>query len=205
METIIAELDRRHPGRPREFDIDSVLDKAISVFSRLGYHATSISDLNKALGLTSGSIYKAFGDKRGLLLAALDRYVDQRSRRLDELLTSAATGRERVAAVLSAYAEYSHGEAGRTGCLVVGALVEFASSDAAFRERLAKILAAHEARLVRFIREGQADGSVASHVDPKITGRLMLCVIQGMRVLGKTGRKQADMVAVCEHALRLLD
>jgi TetR/AcrR family transcriptional regulator, transcriptional repressor for nem operon len=205
METDISELRRGHPGRPREFDIDSVLDKAITVFSRLGYNATSISDLNQALGLTSGSIYKAFGDKRGLLLAALDRYVDKRTRRLDALLASATTGRERVAAVLSAYAECSHGEAGRTGCLVVGGLAEFASSDATLRERLAKILATHESRLVRFIREGQADGSIALHVDPAITACLMLCVIQGMRVLGKTGRKQADMVAVCEHALCLLD
>ena len=195
----------RAPGRPREFDMDSVLDKAIAMFSRIGYSATSIADLNEALGLTSGSIYKAFGDKRGLLSAALDRYVERRTQRLNELLAPARTGRERVAAVLSAYAEASHGEGGRTGCLVVGGVVEFASADPALRERLARIMATHEARLLRFIREGQTDGSIALHIDPDSTARLLLCVVQGMRVLGKTGRKQADMAAICENALRLLD
>lgn len=195
----------RAPGRPREFDMDSVLDKAIGVFSRVGYSATSITDLNQALGLTSGSIYKAFGDKRGLLLAALDRYVERRTQRLDAHLALAKTGRERVAAVLSAYAEVSHGEAGRAGCLVVGSVIEFASADPLLRDRLTKILATHEVRLLRFIREGQADGSIAQHVDPEGTARLLLCVVQGMRVLGKTGRKQADMAAVCDDALRLLD
>jgi AcrR family transcriptional regulator len=61
------------PGRPREFDSDAALDKAIARFSEHGYHGTSISDLHACLGLTSGSIYKAWGDKRGLFLAALDR------------------------------------------------------------------------------------------------------------------------------------
>lgn len=195
----------RAPGRPREFDMDSVLDKAIGVFSRVGYSATSITDLNQALGLTSGSIYKAFGDKRGLLLAALDRYVERRMQRLDAHLALAKTGRERVAAVLSAYAEVSHGEAGRAGCLVVGSVIEFASADPLLRDRLTKILATHEVRLIRFIREGQADGSIVQHVDPEGTARLLLCVVQGMRVLGKTGRKQADMATVCDNALRLLD
>ena len=185
--------------------MDVVLDKAITVFSRLGYSATSVADLNDALGLTSGSIYKAFGDKRGVLLAALERYVDRRTRRLDELLAPARTGRERVAAVLKSYAETSHGETGRTGCLVIGTLMEFTGSDPLLRERLMKILATHEARLLRFIREGQTDGSIAPAIKPEVTARLLLCVVQGMRVLGKSGRKQADMAAICDDALRLLD
>ncbi|UFZ07745.1 TetR/AcrR family transcriptional regulator [Bradyrhizobium ontarionense] len=196
---------QRTPGRPREFDMDVVLDKAITVFSRLGYSATSVADLNTALGLTSGSIYKAFGDKRGVLMAALDRYVERRTRRLDDLLASARTGRERVAAVLKSYAETSHGETGRTGCLVIGTLMEFAGSDPALRERLTKILATHEARLLRFLREGHADGSIAARIDPEATARLLLCVIQGMRVVGKSGRRQAEMAAICIEALRLLD
>lgn len=196
---------QRTPGRPREFDMDAVLDKAVTVFSRLGYSATSVADLNDALGLTSGSIYKAFGDKHGVLLAALDRYVDRRTRRLDELLASAPTGRARVGAVLKSYAETSHGEAGRTGCLVIGTLMEFAGSDPMLRDRLTKILATHEARLLRFISEGQADGSIAAQINPDVTARLLLCVIQGMRVLGKSGRRQAEMAAICHDALRLLD
>jgi hypothetical protein len=54
----------RGRGRPREFDLNEVLDKAAQVFCERGYHATSISDLTSGMELASGSVYKAFKDKR---------------------------------------------------------------------------------------------------------------------------------------------
>ena len=74
----MPQIDRRNAslvrarGRPREFDIDDALDKAVRVFSERGYHATSIGDLAGAMELASGSIYKAFRDKRAVFLAAFD-------------------------------------------------------------------------------------------------------------------------------------
>ena len=62
-------------GRPRSFDEDTILEAAAGVFVRGGYEGTSIDDLVKALGLHRGSLYQAFGSKRGLFLAALRRYV----------------------------------------------------------------------------------------------------------------------------------
>ena len=67
-----APVVSRPRGRPREFDMDKALDQAIRVFSEQGYHATSIGDLIDAMGLASGSIYKAFRDKRAVFLAAYD-------------------------------------------------------------------------------------------------------------------------------------
>jgi TetR/AcrR family transcriptional repressor of nem operon len=60
-------------GRPREFDMDDALDQAIRIFRERGYNATSIGDLTDAMGLASGSLYKAFKDKREMFLAAFDR------------------------------------------------------------------------------------------------------------------------------------
>src|SRR6218665_3263436 len=65
----------RSRGRPREFDRDEALDRAIRIFCQRGYHATSIGELGEAMGLTAGSIYKAFKDKRAVFLAALDRAI----------------------------------------------------------------------------------------------------------------------------------
>ena len=69
----------RLPGRPREFDTDAAIDSALLVFRERGYHATSIKELSDATGLTAGSLYKAFGSKNGLFLAAFDRYTRTRS------------------------------------------------------------------------------------------------------------------------------
>ncbi len=63
-------------GRPRGFSADEVLDTAAGVFVLGGYEGTSIDDLVKALNLHRGSLYQAFGSKRGLFLAALRRYID---------------------------------------------------------------------------------------------------------------------------------
>jgi AcrR family transcriptional regulator len=72
----------RGRGRPREFDIDAALDKSVRIFRERGYHATSIGDLTKAMELASGSVYKAFKDKRAVFLAAFDREGKRRREQL---------------------------------------------------------------------------------------------------------------------------
>jgi TetR/AcrR family transcriptional regulator, transcriptional repressor for nem operon len=195
----------RGPGRPREFVLEDVLDKAIVVFSEFGYPATSLGKLTDAIGLTEGSIYKAFKDKRALFLAALERYVDLRAARLDQALSRAPSGFEQVRAVLELYVEYSSGAAGRRGCLAVGSAVDLASSDPEIAKRVNLIFKTHEKRLVDCVRRGQEDGSIRADVDAESVGRLLVCVLQGMRVLGKTGRSREDMARPIEQALKLLE
>jgi TetR/AcrR family transcriptional regulator, transcriptional repressor for nem operon len=195
----------RGPGRPREFALDEALDKAIGAFSELGYHATSLGKLSAAMGIAEGSLYKAFRDKRAVFLAAFERYLTLRSEQAVQELSSARTGRDKVRAMLTSYAEHSHGKVGRRGCLVVGSAVDLASSDPDMAKRVAAVLAGHEKRLVEFIRQGQADGSISARIDAAVTGRLLLCVVQGMRVVGKTGRSREEMTSLVDSALKLLD
>ncbi|MFP3185400.1 MAG: TetR/AcrR family transcriptional regulator [Paraburkholderia sp.] len=182
-----------------------MLDKAIAVFSEYGFHATSLGKLTAAIGITEGSLYKAFRDKRAVFLAAFERYVELRSARLRKELAGAQTGRERVRAILALYVEYSHGSLGKRGCLVVGSAVDLASSDKEIAKRVADVLKLHEKRLVDCILQGQQDGSITSDVDAESTGRLLLCILQGMRVLGKTSRSRGELIDITERALELLD
>ena len=191
-------------GRPREFDVGEALDKAVRVFCERGYHAASIGDLTEATGLASGSLYKAFKDKRGLYVAALTHYKDSRDAELRAALASGRTGFERVHAALRHYAEASHGERGRLGCLVINSAAELATFDAELGRWVAQSLRRNEALLTGLLREGLADGSVPPHVDPTVTGRLLLCLIQGMRVVGKTGTTRKDTLALVDVALKML-
>lgn len=197
--------ERRSPGRPREFDPDRALDKAVGVFSAHGYHATSLSSLAASMEIAEGSLYKAFKDKRTVFIAAFNRYVMLREGRLAQKLGSAQTGRDRIKAVLDLYAEASHGQAGRQGCLVIGSAVDLASSDSEMAKRVAATLAAHEKRFLAFIQQGQADRSISPTIDSAATARLLLSVVQGMRVLGKTGRSRAEMSSLVDRAMTLLD
>jgi AcrR family transcriptional regulator len=155
--------------------------------------------------ITEGSLYKAFRDKRAVFLAAFERYLRQRNDRLALELASARTGHDKVKAVLRVYAENSHGKAGRQGCLVVGSAVDLATSDPEMAKRATSVLAGHEKRLAGFIWQGQEDGSISSKINPAVTARLLLCVVQGMRVLGKTGRSQAEMDSLIDPAMKLLE
>ncbi|MDB6442494.1 transcriptional regulator, TetR family [Pseudomonas sp. NFACC32-1] len=193
------------PGRPREFDTDAVLDKAIKRFSEYGYHGTSIADLNACLGLTSGSIYKAWGDKRGLFLAALDRYMALRAEAIAAQLLDRHSGRDKIQALLTQYAQLSGEIPGRTGCLVVEAAVELSQADMDVADRIAAQQNRREAQLRRLIEEGQLDGSVNAQIDAAPLAKLLLALQQGMRVLGKTGSSSEAMSGMVFELMRLLE
>src|SRR6202048_4429142 len=106
----------RGRGRPREFDVDDALDKAARVFRERGYHATSIADLTEAMELASGSVYKAFDDKRAVFLAAFDREAKLREEKLCRMISAARGARDRIRAALIFCAESSHGIEGKRGC-----------------------------------------------------------------------------------------
>jgi AcrR family transcriptional regulator len=193
------------PGRPREFDTEGALDRAITRFSEYGYHGTSISDLNACLVLTSGSIYKAWGDKRGLFLAALDRYMLLRGEAISACLAGENTGREKIEALLKHYAWLSGEAVGRTGCLVIETAVELALADAEVAALIAAQQHRREVQLLRLIEDAQRDGSVRSDLNAAMFAKMLLALQQGMRVLGKTGVRDEDMQGVVAELMRLLE
>src|SRR4051812_28931317 len=122
-------MPRRGPGRPRQFDMEAALDRALLVFRERGYHAASLDDLGSAMKLTAGSIYKAFSDKRAIFLAAFDRYTELRNAKLQQLLEAESNGFDKLRALLCFYAEASHDAEGRRGCLVAGSATELSTLD----------------------------------------------------------------------------
>lgn len=195
----------RSRGRPREFDMDEALDKAVRVFCERGYHATSVADLTAAMELASGSVYKAFKDKRAVFIAAFDRYKAVRDAQLRAVIAKGRNGRERLRNVVDFFAASSYGAEGRRGCMVVSVASELATFDTEIAQRVTGSLERSEAQLGELICQGQAEGSIAATLDSVTTACLMLCLLQGMRVVGKAGRSKKDMQAVANAALKFLD
>ncbi|WP_073108842.1 TetR/AcrR family transcriptional regulator [Pollutimonas bauzanensis] len=184
--------------------MDAALDGAVRVFRDSGYHATSIVDLCSAMRLTAGSIYKAFGDKRAVFLAAFDRYTRLRNEELLKRLDKAASGHDKVRAVLRFYAESSHGAEGRLGCLVAGSAMALGNFDEEMAARIEASLQGLERLLRDLVRQGRDDGSIGKDVDMDAAARSLLCLLQGFRVIGKFGRTRAEMMAAADEAMRLL-
>ena len=194
----------RGRGRPREFDMDVALDRAVLVFRERGYHATSIGDLSEAMKLASGSLYKAFGDKRAIFLAAFDRAGMVRGEKLRRIIGTAKPARDRIRDALTFYAEASYGVEGKRGCIVVGSAAELTTLDADVAKRVTASLHKSESLMADLIQQGQSDGSISAALDSATTARLMLCLLQGMRVVGKTGRSRKEMTEVADAAMKLL-
>src|SRR5258706_14321862 len=111
-------------GRPRSFDVEAAVERAMGVFWSRGYHATALPDLLRATELSRGSLYAAFGDKHGLFLSALDRYIDDALTRLDIELDPRKSALAGVRTCLAGYVDRTSGIAGKRGCLVVATAME---------------------------------------------------------------------------------
>ncbi|MBS0969462.1 TetR/AcrR family transcriptional regulator [Chimaeribacter arupi] len=181
----------RERGRPREFDRETALDLAMLVFREKGYHGASVSDLSAAMQLTVGSIYKAFHDKRGLFLQVFARYTSLRNKALSERLAHQPDGRAKIAELLRFYLESASGIEGRRGCLVVGSAVELQHLDAELSALVQAALTRNLHSLQHLIEQGRQDGSVNPRHDANALSGVLLCLVLGMRVAGKTGELPA--------------
>lgn len=173
-------------GRPREFDLDNALDKAMDVFRFQGFHATSISDLSKAMNLTVGSIYKAFGDKHNLFYQVFNRYLLLRKKELNEYLSHANTGYEKIQNLLNFYIDSVKELEGKKGCLVVGSAIEIEVLNHELTKAIEFALNKNLSNIKKLIEEGKADGSINQELNVDQVASLLLCLVLGIRVAGKT-------------------
>ncbi|MGH7121340.1 MAG: TetR/AcrR family transcriptional regulator [Acetobacteraceae bacterium] len=174
-------------GRTRAFDTGEVLDRAMALFWRQGYEATSIQDLVEATRVNRASLYATFGGKHELFLAVLDHYVSAINGERVALLSRAGSP---LAAIQSFFAA-SIAEAGadkrNLGCLITNTLTEMAPSDPAIRAKLAASLRRVEQAFADTLRRAQEAGEVPLSKDPAALARFLVGVAQGLRVLARSG------------------
>ncbi|KAF0856494.1 MULTISPECIES: TetR/AcrR family transcriptional regulator [Pantoea] len=191
-------------GRPREFELEEAARSAMHVFWDRGYEAASLPDLIAGTGLSRGSLYKAFGDKKGLLLAALDIYMTEGLKATSDILAQPGAVKAAIRASLLRYAALSSGEKGRRGCLVVSLTTEMAAHDEQIAERTGRMFRRLQQLYAATLVRGQLSGELPER-DEQVLARLLVCQIEGMRILGKTGATVAEMNAVVDCTMRLLD
>jgi len=189
------------PGRPREFELDEAVRRAKNVFWDRGYHDASLPDLLDGMGLSRGSFYKAFGDKRGLFLRALDAYIEDALHDVGEVLNAEGSPKGAIRAALLRNADQSFGAEGLRGCFVVLTATELLPGDDEVAQRVSRLFRRMEALYAETIARAQAAGEVDSARDARTLARFLVCQIQGMRVLGKAKAERDDMRAMVDLAL----
>jgi TetR/AcrR family transcriptional regulator, transcriptional repressor for nem operon len=191
--------------RPREFDETTALDAAIACFWHRGYEATSVRDLAMAMRISGPSLYNAFGDKRALFVAALERYLDHSTRARIKRLEESLPPKAAVRRFLEEIIERSLSDRERRGCFLINSALEVAPHDCELGVLIADRLGEIELFFRRAIKAAQADGTVPSDRKPEDLAKLLLGVLLGIRVLARSKPDRALLEGVARPALALLD
>lgn len=185
------------PGRPKQFDREHALDKALVLFWRHGYEATTMSDLVAATGAKAPTLYSEFGNKEGLFRAAAEHYIALFAERSKALL---ADETRPLSDVLWDYlrdaAAMFTDEALPSGCFLIctSAALSTASNDVALMLR-----ARHhrqEDMLLAFFRQRQATGELAGEIDAAGLAKNLVCALHGMSVQAREGAGRDDLHAI---------
>jgi TetR/AcrR family transcriptional repressor of nem operon len=188
-------------ARPTTFDRDEVVARAMNLFWRKGYRATSTRDLVEHLGINQSSFYNTFdGGKRGLYLEALDRY------RRAGLIALRRQLREKdspLASIRYAFEEVAEEAIDRRdGCFMTNATVEEAPHDAATNKRAKESLAAMREAFAEATRRAQAAGEVGEERDARALGYYLTNAYNGIRVTAKADPEEAVVRGIVEETLR---
>ncbi len=187
------------PGRPRAFDPDAALDRAMHVFWTKGYEGAALSDLTQAMRINRPSLYAAFGNKERLFGRVLDRYMDGPVAYFGKAL-AAPKARDVVEEIFLGTARMADDPRTPAGCLLVqGAL---ACGDASVRKEVAARRAAVEVALRRRLQRAKREGDLPKNADPADLAHYVMTVVRGMAVQSAGGAGRNQLRRVAQIALR---
>jgi TetR/AcrR family transcriptional regulator, transcriptional repressor for nem operon len=191
--------------RPKEFERDVVLDRAMRVFWSRGYEATSIQHLVDRMGIQRGSLYDTFGDKRTLFFAAIERYDRVVTAKLMAALDEPASGKDAIRRFFRLKVELAL-ESGRPrGCLVTNSAAELASRDRGAATRVGGVLTKIEAAFHRAVVRAQKAGEIDASRNSRALARFLTSSAQGLSVMAKTFPERAVLEDIVKVILAALD
>src|SRR4029077_2134906 len=162
MKSDITEITR---GRPRAFDPDVALDRAMHVFWAKGYEGASLSDLTQAMRINRPSVYAAFGNKEMLFRKVLDRYMNGPLAYFQKAL-AARKARGVIEQIFLGAANMPSDPRTPTGCLVVQGALACGDAAGPVRKEIAARRAAAKVALRRRLQRAKREGDLPPNADP---------------------------------------
>ena len=194
----------RSPGRPREFDIDEVLDRTIEVFRGRGYEASSMADIERATGLNVSSIYNTFGSKEALFQRALSRYQSIRLAAIADVLAAGTGGLDDLHRALELQQAESQSDWGLQGCLAINTMTELGSRAGNAKEILAEFRRGLTETIRLPLERAVAIGEMSADQVPNAVA-LLVSLTLGVGVLTRSEASQAELASHFEAAHALVE
>lgn len=188
----------------KSFDESDVIERAMDVFWKKGYAATSISDITDATGIKRGSLYNAFDGKHDLFVRALLKYGGERRTNKLQMLETVEDPREAIAMFFDSIVKATLDDPDKKGCLLFNTALEFSSHD----DDVKKLVSQGINEVVTFF-EGRIDrgkelGSIRNSLDTQSTAKALVALVVGIRVLGRGAFGKAALRQVAQQAVDLI-
>ena len=190
--------------RPPGFERHDVLQKATEAFWERGYGATSISDLVAATGLQPGSIYAAFGSKKGMFLEVLDEYGSRFLGEVRSTLRREASSLDAIRAFLEAIAEDTMQRQGARGCLLVNATLEMSHHEPDIAQKLCQYSDRLRQVLLEALNDARDAGEISPDSNPESLSVFLVNNLWGMRVMCRSAPSRQSLTAVVDNVMKTL-
>jgi AcrR family transcriptional regulator len=188
-------------GRPRGFDTDQALERALKVFWRKGYEGSTLPDLTHAMGINRPSLYAAFGNKEALFRKVMDRYAEGPAAYVRQALAE-PTARRVAERLLLGAVDLVTNPRNPGGCLAVHGALACGDEAQSIRRELISRRSKREATLRQRLRKAKSEGDLPADANVADLARYIMTIIQGMAVQAASGATRNQLRRVAKTVLR---
>ncbi|MBN9004489.1 MAG: TetR/AcrR family transcriptional regulator [Rhizobiales bacterium] len=192
-------------GRPRAYEPDVALGKALDLFRRDGFAATSLDDLSAATGMNRPSLYGAFGDKRELFIKTYERYRADARAAMQDVFKGELPIRTRLKRIYAVALDiYLAGEGGPRGCFTVMTAGSEAMADPDIRAMVTEGLTELDKAFASCFRIAKEKGELSGSADPAALAQLASATIHTIAIRARAGAPRRDLEAIVKNAIDLM-
>ena len=191
-------------ARPKAFNEEEVLDKAVAVFWAKGYEATSMQDLVDAMGIQRGSIYAAFSGKQQLFLQSLERYGKVVVKQFLDILESKPSAIESIELFFAQLVEHLLTAGPLRSCLVTNSAIERGLRDEETKKQVLHLLNALEQGFYQALQRAREKGEISTELDINKLANFLTSNMQGLLVMGKVCSERSVLEGINQMTLSII-
>ena len=201
----ISEAAPKRRGRPRAYEPEVALAKALDLFRKDGFAATSLDDLSAATGMNRPSLYGAFGDKRELYIKSYARYRADARDAMIEIFRDEMPIRKRLARIYAVALDiYLSGEAGPRGCFTLMTAASEAVADPEIRAMVQEGFVEFDRAFAICFRRAKENGELAEAADPTVLAQLASATIHTIAIRARARVPRKELEAIVRGAINVM-
>jgi TetR/AcrR family transcriptional regulator, copper-responsive repressor len=192
-------------GRPRAYQPDVALGKALGLFRKEGFAATSLDDLSAATGMNRPSLYGAFGDKRELYIRSYQRYRDDARAAMGDIFRDELPIRKRLQRIYAAALDiYLAGDSGPLGCFSVMTAASEAVADPQIRAMVLEGFSELDKAFFNAFRRAKDKGELPAGADPAVLAQLASSTVHSLAIRSRARVPRKELEAIVKGAIDVM-